>query len=227
MKPVAISWRRLLLLDSLRFYLGMYSRVVLVADRGFGRASLFQWLLKTRIGFVVRVSKRVWVYGGGIDGCLGGLRLRAGEVRWLAGVEYHKRWRVKVNLVVKYRSSGDHLYLATNLKDCREVLRSYQYRMWVEEGLRDWKGWFELDRMRLSSSDRVERVLVLVVVCYLFTLLVGSWAELNPGWVLLVSEVRWGWKLLSSFRLGLALLRRLRLSELSKIIASRIVWEEV
>jgi hypothetical protein len=122
--------------------LPMGVRPVVLADRGFHRASFIAWLARHRLHYVVRIRKGTCVTeASGHRWKLGEEGLELGELRFVAGVRYglhHDRPReLLVNVVLCWRVSKSRArnprreqpdepwYLATSLKDAKSAASWY------------------------------------------------------------------------------------------------------
>ena len=107
-------------------------RPLLLADRGFGRASLPRWLPEMprhtgrTVGYVTPLKGNVHIH----------------DDRWLSGI-------ATVNLALYWgRGHQEPWYLAISLPDAKVAVRHYRQRMQPEQYFRDGKQYFALDRER-------------------------------------------------------------------------------
>jgi len=155
---------------------------VIVADRGFGRTRLMKTLKSLGVSFVLRVQEKVIVRHAGRKHVLRDLRPRRGQTTHLKRVEYRDEDAVNITMVLTWRHKMKEAWLlATDLQDKpSEIIAHYGRRMQIEETFRDTKSvrWgFKLRHVRLSSSERFERIMMVVALAYLFLLAVGTQAE--------------------------------------------------
>jgi DDE family transposase len=146
-------------------------QVVVVADRGFGRVSLFRLLQQEcRWSFVIRVKGTVWITHGREQGQL---RQRK-RVPFREGVVYHQGAKMILNLVTRWLPRHpDPWFLATDLDNPSLVHAIYQKRMRIEELFRDEKTHLG---MRVPTSRqllRFQRLLFVLFLATLFLLLLG------------------------------------------------------
>jgi len=181
---------------------------LLVADRGFARASLFRKLQWWQISFVIRTSGNPWVELKDWAGSIWNLPRRAGQIRFYREALYHKSARVPLNMVVAHAEpAAEPWYLATNLGRASSAVKAYRRRVWIEEHFRDVKGQMGLGRLRLKRAGRIERLLILMAIAVAVAVLVAlSWKARHPGQDPQLTTHRRG-NSLSVFRLGLELLR--------------------
>ena len=131
------------LLDLVKSLCAPGLRPVMVADRGFARASLFQDLPTHGWEFVIRFDATTWVQlepGGPGQPAQTALAVAPGERRWVPGGTYQQHEQVSVNLLAVWDvGQAEPWYLATSLPraDWAEVL--YRWRMRIENSNRDEK----------------------------------------------------------------------------------------
>jgi len=144
-------------------------QLVIVADRGFRRASLIRLLKKQEMAFVVRLISKVTVYGiGHARGFqLSRIQLRPGRIIDLGEVELKPDRNVaaRVRIVGLWaRGQKEPWWLATSLEsDPREVASVYDRRMAVEEQFRDTKGCrygVEVVWNQFEQAERIGRFFV-------------------------------------------------------------------
>ncbi|HZS01214.1 MAG TPA: transposase [Chloroflexota bacterium] len=158
---------------------------VLVADRGFARASLLRALLGRRRHFVVRVDADTHVRldpVGPSTPAAEALAVRPGERRWAAGAAYHKDERVPVNLLAVWdEGQAEPWYLATSLDRADWAEAMYRWRMRIECGNRDEKTGAILreggDDHRLTSALHLHRLLLAVMAAHWLCALAGLQAH--------------------------------------------------
>ena len=155
---------------------------VLVADRGFARADLFQKLAEWKIRYVIRASGNPWIRTGFYEGKLDSFPRRPGRVRSYKGARYHKKAQVEVNLVVTHEEPApEPWYLVTNVARAQSVVKLYRKRMGIEESFRDAKSAMGLKQLWLSEPARLARMLILVAIVMAINTLVGLDADRACG----------------------------------------------
>jgi hypothetical protein len=126
-------------------------RIIIVADRGFGWASLFRYLKKRNIHFVViRVKMDVFVKSAEHTGLLGQIFIPAHTLRSLGKTVYKAQAEDAVELrqivicyqdEVKEDGTTDPWFLATDLSlSPKSIQEFYVKRMIIEEDIREAKG---------------------------------------------------------------------------------------
>jgi hypothetical protein len=185
---------------------------VLVADRGFARVELFRKLQDWGIRYVIRACGNPWVEAEGFCGRLWDIGRRAGQVRFWGQVLYHRVRRLPVNLVVAHAEPApEPWYLVSNLKTAKAATEAYRRRAWIEEHFRDAKSQMGLDRLRIKSARRIERLLILMAIVMAVAILTAlQWQHRHPGEDLQLTTHKRG-RSLSLFRLGMHLAQHLGL----------------
>ena len=153
-------------------------RPVVLADRGFARATFLEWLQQhpARPAFVVRVDRGTCLTEpDGRRWKLGTEGLQFGQLRWAPGVRYtlyHGRPRdLVVNVALGWRAStrrasrGPHRvpaepwYLATSLGQAEQAVACSWQRGWIEQSFKDSKSRFGLKRVQVACPERLSRLL--------------------------------------------------------------------
>jgi hypothetical protein len=165
--------------------LPMGVRPVILADRGFHRASFIAWLERYRLDYVVRIKKGACITGkDGSTWKLGEEGLKPGELRFVEGVRYglyHGRARelvINVALCWKVAKSrakepDEPWYLATTFEDAKSATNWYWQRGWIEQSFRDSKSRFGLSRVRVGSPERLSRLLMALSIALSWLTLMG------------------------------------------------------
>lgn len=179
--------------------------VLLLADRGFGRASLFQFLqsvpslVRRRVYFAIRVSQNAIIEWQGKRQKLKNLALRRNVVYWYRNVRYRQDGLVTVNLAILWRSGYEEpWYIVTNLYSSRLAINWYAKRTGIEEMFRDLKTHLGMEQTRIKDADRLDRLLMGIILAYLALAWVGtevlpkdyarqvlSWGEASFLWLAL------------------------------------------
>ena len=166
-----------LFISSLRRCVPKQWRVVIVADRGFGRTELLRFIDKQGFGFVIRVKGDAWTKSGGFRGKLKDYPLALGQCFKLSDVIYHKTKQYEVKLVLncaRVRGKVSSWLLATNLGlSARQTVSTYRERFWCEESFRDQKQEFELERVRVERASRLENLLLALAIVLLMIAVIG------------------------------------------------------
>lgn len=159
-------------------------KVILVADRGFGRAKFIEFLLKQNLLFSIRVKADVKIKTrkGRILN-LRKLKVKVGQVKWFEGISYRQDGIIpKVNLALtlaepKTGEEPDPWLLVTNLRTPETAIANYKLRFDIEEWFKDLKHQLGIDKLQTRNLDRVRRLVLISAVAYGFLMLVGTLAR--------------------------------------------------
>jgi hypothetical protein len=176
------------LLRLLRSLIPESIRVVILADRGFGRAEWAAGCQDLSFDYLVRIKPNVTVACKRYRGVLSRYPVKKGIAHVLHEVQYRKDARVTHHLVIRWRfglpkKRDEPWYLMTNLEGRAERLcQLYGCRMQVEELFRDQKnrrnGW-ALRNTRYQYADRFDRFLLILALAYLLLAGLGLQAKLD------------------------------------------------
>lgn len=160
-------------------------RLILTADRGFGRASFVQFLLKKKVGFVLRVRGDVRIKPKDKKAIL--LRVLGETLKpelpvWLDRVSYRDDGVVpEINLaMVVTAGSDDPWFLVTNLKSPSKTIETYQLRFQIEEWFKDLKHQLGITDLQTKDLRRVRRLLFTACVSYALLMVIGNLANRFP-----------------------------------------------
>lgn len=150
----------------LKRFVDMPSKVVVVADRGFGRATFIALLEELGFRYVIRIRGHVHARGEGYSGLVEEYPLAEGHEADLGRVSYREDGIVETRLVMRWaRGAKEPWYLATNLtRKVANVCADYALRMEEEESFRDLKSHrygFALRYVKLSEPERYERLMMI------------------------------------------------------------------
>ena len=160
-------------------------RPLLLADRGFGRASLLRWLPEMprhtgrTMDYVAPLKGNVHIQtADGYRGLLRKYPLRPNRYVFLPGSQYRSDGVVTVNLALYWgRGHREPWYLATSLSDAKVAVGQYRKRMQPEQYFRDGKQYFALDRGTVTTTARLGRMLVGLLLACCLLLLAGRRAS--------------------------------------------------
>lgn len=150
-------------------------RVVVVADRGFGRVALFRFLKGLKWHFVIRVKGKVC-----IKHTQTGVLNTLSAVWWRQDVAYHKKAQYRLNLLTITAGTDDPWYLATDLADAVLVKSIYEKRMRIEEMFRDQKWHVGMVVPTTRNVGRFSRLLFIVLLVSLLLILLGKQVQRYP-----------------------------------------------
>jgi hypothetical protein len=155
------------LLAYLRSFLTPELPIVVVADRGFARASLLRWFLDRPYQFVIRFDGDTWLHlPNGTSGAVKDLlALRPGDCQWIPQAAYGKDERLPVAVLAIWDvGQKEPWYLATNLANAQTTETAYRWRMCIEAGNHDEKTGVVLreggDHHELTAPLHLHRLLL-------------------------------------------------------------------
>jgi hypothetical protein len=162
---------------------------IILADRGFARATSLEWRQAHSLDYVVRIDKGTCITE--LDGRrwkLGEEAMQLGERRFHPLVRYglyHGRPReLCTHLALTWRlpRHQEHAapsatppqpeqpwYLATNLPTAAQAVAWYRQRFWIEESFKDAKSRFRLKYAQIGCPHRLTRLLLALTIalCWL------------------------------------------------------------
>ncbi|MGQ9556043.1 MAG: transposase [Anaerolineae bacterium] len=157
---------------------------VVVADRGFARATLMQWLRGRKRSFVIRFDGDTWLRLP--DGRTGPahklLALKPGQRQWLPHAHYGQQEQVPVAVLALWEQGHkEPWYLASDLTDAEMIDTLYHWRMRAEQGYRDEKSGVILreggDRHQLKAVLHLHRLLLANFLLHWLAALTGLQAH--------------------------------------------------
>lgn len=165
--------------------------VHLVADAGFEAIELLEWLHAHKWHYVLRRNRKnlIRLYNPNPDICtrkdgfiaLNDLPIQKGQQCNLGAVQLSKSSPFDCYLTVVWdKGEEEPWFLVSDDPNPQRMLRNYRRRMWVEEMYKDLKSQgFNLEKTHLAHPDRIERLLLVVFLTYLFCTAIGSWVVKN------------------------------------------------
>ena len=176
------------LLRLLRGLIPAALEVVILADRGFGRAEWAAVCQELGFRYLVRIKPAVTVAGARYRGMLNRYPVRKGMAHVLRDVRYRADARVTHHVVIRWRRDlpkkrDEPWYLMTDLDGRAEALcRLYGRRMSVEELFRDAKSRRNgqaLRHTRFRKVERFDRFVLILALAYLLLAGLGLQAKLD------------------------------------------------
>jgi hypothetical protein len=157
-------------------------KVILLADRGFGRCSLASFCRRHHFSYLIRIQPKVCVMLQGFSGKLLDYPVFKGIAKVLKDVAYRSDGAVTQNIVIRWRKNlppkrDECWFLMTDLSGTAEQLCAlYGRRMTIEQLFRDHKskrnGW-SLRDTGLSTPERLDRLLLILAIAYLLLCGIG------------------------------------------------------
>jgi hypothetical protein len=180
------------LLRLLRSQIPAGVRIILLADRGFGRAELAKTCQQIGVSFVIRIKPDVRVRHPRYAGRLDDFPIRPGCWRTLTGAEYRSDGAVTLNVAIRWKKGlppkrDEPWFLMTDLKrNAVAISDLYAKRMTVEELFRDSKSCRNGSALRLTQltkADRLDRLLLILALAYILLTGLGAIARTRyrPG----------------------------------------------
>lgn len=180
MKGHSTSRTQIALLKAVQALLPPDCQVSLVGDCEFGRCALIAHLRSVGWDYALRQVGRqmAWWQGNGrwqrVDSFLDEPGCR--RLRWI--VLTHSREQLTHLVAFWRKSEPEAWFLATNLSSLRAAVRLYRRRMWIETLFADLKRQgFDLASSHLRSTQRLDRLTLLVALLYLWLMLVARAVE--------------------------------------------------
>jgi len=174
------------LLLALRSMIPEKIKVVILADRGFGRTALATFCQRHRFGYVIRIQPSVTVRLHGFHGKLLDYPVYKGIARVLKRVSYRSDDAVIQNVVVRWKKNlpkkrDEVWFLMTDQSGtAHQLCKLYGRRMTIEQLFRDDKskrnGW-SLRDTKITKPDRIDRLLLILAIAYLLLCGVGLIAK--------------------------------------------------
>jgi hypothetical protein len=167
-------------------------RVILLADRGFGRTELAKTCEELKLRYLVRIKPDVCVSHPSYAGRLDEYPVKKGMWRVLAGAEYRSDKAVSLNVVIRWRKGlperrDEPWFLMTNLSGNAVALTDlYARRMAVEELFRDKKDGrygLGLGQTQVTTTGRLDRLILILALAIILLIGLGRVARgrFRPG----------------------------------------------
>jgi hypothetical protein len=174
------------LLLVLRSMVPQQVKVIILADRAFGRAALAAFLRRHEFSYLIRIQPKVTVKVKGFHGELLDYPVFKGIARVLKDVAYRADGAVEQHVVVRWRTDlppkrDECWFLMTDLKGtAHQLCALYGRRMTIEQLFRDHKskrnGW-SLRDTQLKTPQRLDRLLLALALAYLLLCGIGLIAQ--------------------------------------------------
>jgi hypothetical protein len=221
------------LLLVLRSMIPQRIKVIILADRGFGRTALATFCQQQKFGYVIRIQPKVTVRLVGFHGKLLDYPVKKGIAKVLKRVSYRSDGSVTQNVVIRWRKDlpkkrDECWFLMTDQKGtAHQLCNLYGKRMTIEQLFRDGKskrnGW-SLRDTQITKPDRLDRLLLIMAIAYLLlcglgivakkTLCPSEWCSTNPS-----NEC-------SIYTIGIVMLQRIRPLPPNKVFSAVLAMSE-
>ena len=169
-------------------------RIILLADRGFGRTELARTLSGlTNVSFVIRIQPKVKVRHPKFTGKLIDYPVKKGIRRVLRAAQFRAKDSVQLNVVIRWKKGlpekrDEPWFLITDLSkgSAIQLTELYAKRMGVEEFFRDAKSTRNGSALRhtqVKKAERFDRLVLVLVLAYLLLTGLGlrAMAEYRAG----------------------------------------------
>jgi len=163
------------LLLTLRTMIPDGRRVIILADRGFGRTELGRFCQHYGYDYIIRIQPNVWIKSHDYQGKLLDYPVRQGTCKLLRNVQYRQNNPFEQNVVVRWVRGlsprrNECWFLMTSLTmGPAKISQLYGKRMGIEQLFRDAKnkrnGW-SLRDTQISTPDRLDRLMLVLAVAY-------------------------------------------------------------
>ena len=191
-------------------------KVIILADRGFGRTELARFCQRHGFHYVIRIGPKVQVHCASYQGKLLDYPVHKGICKLLTDVSYRSHHPVTQHIVVRWvrglpAKRDECWFLMTDLNQGPAQLSNlYARRMTIEQLFRDHKskrnGW-SLRDTQLTTPQRLDRLLLILAIAYLLLCGLGLIAKANyrpSAWCSTTRDIE-----CSIFMIGLVMLRRI------------------
>lgn len=167
-------------------------KLILLADRGFGRTELAKTCEELKIRYLIRIKPDVRVSHSSYTGRLDEYPVKKGMWRVLAGAEYRSDKAVSLNVVIRWKKGlpakrDEPWFLMTNLNgNAVELTELYARRMAVEELFRDGKDGrygLGLGQTQVTTTARLDRLILILALAIILLIGLGRVARerFRPG----------------------------------------------
>ena len=207
------------LLLVLRSMIPTHVKVIILADRGFGRTALAMFCQQQGFGYLIRIQPNVKVKLKGFDGKLLVYPVFKGIAKVLKDVSYRSDGAVIQNIVVHWKKNlppkrDECWFLMTDLKGtAQQLCKLYGRRMTIEQLFRDDKskrnGW-SLRDTQITKAERLDRLLLIMAIAYLLLCGIGLLAKQQhtpSAWCSTNRQIE-----CSLYTIGLIMLSRMKVS---------------
>jgi hypothetical protein len=161
-------------------------KVIILADRGFGRTALASFCQKHGFGYLIRIQPTVTVRLKGFRGKLLDYPVKKGIAKVLRRVNYRSDEALTQSVVIRWRTDlpkkrDECWFLMTDQPGtAHQLCKLYGQRMTIEQLFRDDKskrnGW-SLRDTRITRPDRLDRLLLILAIAYVLLCGIGLLAK--------------------------------------------------
>lgn len=177
------SQLQLKLLEMVRDLLPKNQKITLLGDGEFDSSVLIEWLEDQPMwSYVCRTATNIKIFYQDKWTALSDLPLEDGQPKFFTNVLFTESQEVgPVNIMAWWHEKEEkHFFLVTNMSDCDETQKWYALRFTIETLFSDIKGrGFNLNKTRLRHPERVERLILVCAISYIFSISLGVEAIIN------------------------------------------------
>ena len=167
------------LFEQIRWLIPPGADVWVIGDTAFEHVPLLRWLRRRGWHFVIRQQGRIKVYSANHGWLkINAFPLAEGQTRVIGWVRLTQKYNAGWFWLILHWESGEDQpwYLLSDRAGCRDLIRLYQKRMWIEEMYGDMKGHgFDLEATHLEDADRISRLVLGVCITFVWFISLGSW----------------------------------------------------
>ena len=193
------------------------AKITIHADSEFRSVALFGWLREQGHDTMLSIRGRTLIFDTADAASGQSLVERVGQrsdVLYLSSVSVTEERFGPVNVFAWWSKDdeGKPLLRAvmTNLPPTPRTKQRGRKRMWIETGFRDWQsGGFQLDKSGIEDRERLERLLIPVLIAYIWLVSVGRWVVKRGYRRLIDHGASRAWRY-SLFQLGVGWLERVQ-----------------
>jgi hypothetical protein len=183
------TWREKELLTAFKDGLPKGLKVVLLADRGFGKTDLARHCQELHLDYLIRIQPNVQIRCKQHTGLLKTYGVQPGQCHVLREAQFRKRHPVCQQVIVchRRRKQAEVWYLMSSLQAAAtRLVTLYSKRMTIEESFRDQKSHghgFCLGDTLIHTPERLDRFLLVLAIVYLLLCGLGlhAKAEYSPA----------------------------------------------
>ena len=159
-------------------------RVLIVADREFGRLSFMKYCRKLGFSYLIRIKGKVTItLQNKTEMLVKDIDLSRTRTKVYSNVYYKKRGKFQTNIIAHHEpNQKEPWYLVTdmNVKNTADrAVRLFQYaqRMWIEETFKDIKLYLNMEKFQCMKRTHILKLLVCQLYAYGIMYLIGMKAK--------------------------------------------------
>ncbi len=153
------------LLETFAGWLPKKAKVVILADRGFGKTDLAKHCDSLGLDYLIHIKPDVHVKCQRYSGLLRKYEIQPGRAHVLRNVEFRKKDPVALQVVVKAKANTTWFLITSLPGSAQQLTKLYSKRMSIEETFRDCKSvrsGFSLSSTQIQTAQHFDRLLLAV-----------------------------------------------------------------